>query len=89
MSKPENKWTGGKSMNFVKFDELMVNLDRVSAVRLRQNKNDGSYRNQEEFPYVADLFTGGGKPFTVHLTSKMAHELNRLIAATELNGGRR
>jgi hypothetical protein len=76
-------------MNFVKFDELMVNLDRVSAVRLRQNKNDGSYRNQEDFPYVADLFTGGGKPFTVHLTSKMAHELNRLIAATELNGGRK
>ncbi|MDR1220435.1 MAG: hypothetical protein LBK73_12610 [Treponema sp.] len=76
-------------MNFVKFDELMVNLDRVSAVRLRQNKNDGSYRNQEEFPYAADLFAGCGKPFTVHLTSKMAHELNRLIAATELNGGGR
>jgi hypothetical protein len=74
-------------MKFVKFDELMVNLDRVSAVRLRQNKNDGSYRNQEEFPYVADLFAEGDKPFTVHLTSKMAHELNRLIAATELNGG--
>ncbi|MDR1218673.1 MAG: hypothetical protein LBK73_03575 [Treponema sp.] len=76
-------------MNFVKFDELMVNLDRVSAIRLRQNKNDGSYRNQEEFPYIADLFAGGDKPFTVHLTSKMANELNRFIAATELNGGRR
>jgi hypothetical protein len=74
-------------MKFVKFDELMVNLDRVSAVRIRQNKNDGSYRNQAEFPYVVDLFTGGDKPFTVHLTSKRAHELNRLIAATELIGG--
>ncbi|MDR1073783.1 MAG: hypothetical protein LBL45_08935 [Treponema sp.] len=76
-------------MNFVKFDELMVNLDRVSAVRIRQNKNDGSYRNQNEFPYVADFFAGGEKPLTVHLTSKMANELNRLIAATELNGGGR
>jgi hypothetical protein len=75
-------------MKFVKFDELMVNLDRVSAVRLRKNKNDGSFRNQAEFPYVADLFTGGSKPFTVHLTSKMAQELTRLIAATELNGVR-
>jgi hypothetical protein len=76
-------------MNFVKFDELMVNLDRVSAVRLRKNKNDGSYRNQGEFPYVADVYAGAGKAFTVHLTSKMVHELNRLIEATELNGGRR
>jgi hypothetical protein len=65
----------------------MVNLDLVSAVRIRQNKNDGSYWNQEKFPYVIDLFAGGDKPFTVHLTSEMAHELNRLIAATELNRG--
>jgi hypothetical protein len=75
-------------MNFVKFDELMVNLDRVTAIRIRQNKNDGSFRNKDDYPYAVELYNGGDKPFTVHLTAKMAYELNQRIAATELNGGR-
>jgi hypothetical protein len=75
-------------MNFVKFDELMVNFDRVTAIRLRQNKNDGSFRNKDDYPYVVELDSGGGKPFTAHLTAKMAEEFNRLIAPKNLNGGR-
>jgi hypothetical protein len=72
-------------MNFVRFDELMVNFDRVSAIRLRQNKNDGSFRNKDEYPYVVDLFVGeNGKPFTFHLTAKMADAFKRLVVATDL-----
>jgi hypothetical protein len=76
-------------VNFVKFDELMVNFDHVTAIRIRPNKNDGSFRNKNDCPFVAELYNGGGKPFTAHLTEKMAYELNRLVAATEWNGGRR
>jgi hypothetical protein len=75
-------------MNFVKFDELMINFDLVSAIRLRQNKNDGSFRNKDDYPYVADLFTGGnGKPFTIHLTTKMTDAFKRLVASQDLSGG--
>jgi hypothetical protein len=75
-------------MNFVKFDELMINFDRVTAIRLRQNKNDGSFRNKKDYPYVAELYNSDGKPFIVHLTAKMASEFSRLIASKELDGGR-
>ncbi|MDR1893022.1 MAG: hypothetical protein LBQ48_08455 [Oscillospiraceae bacterium] len=75
-------------MNFVKFDELTVNLDRVAAYRLRQNKNDGSFRNKEDYPYVAELYGGGEKPFTIHLTEKMMAEFKQLISAKDLTGGR-
>ena len=74
-------------MNFVRFDELTINFDCVTAIRLRQNKNGGSYRNKDDYPVVADIFvSGSGKPFTIHLTNKMADEFNRHISAKPLGG---
>jgi hypothetical protein len=76
-----------KRMNFIRFDDLMVNLERVTAVKIRRNTNDGSFRNKKDYPYAAELY-GGGKPFTVHLTEKMMEEFNRQIVPKDLNGER-
>jgi hypothetical protein len=75
-------------MNFVMFDELGVNFDKVSVIRLRQNQNDGSFRNMREFPFIVDLYTSGNsKPFTVHLTSHMKEELAKIVQVKNLEGG--
>jgi hypothetical protein len=62
-------------MNFVRFDELMVNLYRVSTVLLRQNKNDGSFHNKNDYPHVAELYDGGEDPFIVYLRRKWRRSL--------------
>ena len=74
-------------MNFVRFGELTINFDRVTAIRFWQNKNDGSYRNKDDYPVSADIFvSGSGKPFIIHLTNQMADELKRLVSAKPLYG---
>jgi hypothetical protein len=77
-------------MNFLRFDELTVNFDQVAAIRLRRNKNDGSFHNKDVYPYVAEIFTAGNRtPFIVHLTGKTADELRRMIGYEELDGGKK
>jgi hypothetical protein len=77
-------------MKFIKFDGLAINFDHVAAVRLRRNKNDGSFHNKDVYPYVADVFTAGNRtPFTVYLAGKTADELKRMTGIEERDGGER
>jgi hypothetical protein len=78
-------------MTFIQFDEeLAINIDRVCAVKIRRNRNDGSYRNNADYPFIADIFVAGhGKPFTVHLTEYRVKALREHLHAKPLDEGRR
>jgi|LSQA01.1.fsa_nt_gi hypothetical protein len=77
-------------MTFIQFDEeLTINLERVCAVKIRPNRYDGSYRNNADYPFIADIFVAGhGKPFTVHLSEYRAKALREHLQAKPLDGRR-
>jgi hypothetical protein len=69
-------------MKFLIDDEgLAINTALITAVKIKQNKNDGTFKNNRGYPFVADIHVSGGreKPFTVFLTEKQERELSQFV----------
>ena len=73
-------------MNFIfdDEDELFISPVQITAVKFKRNKNDGSFKNREEYPFVADVHVvGREKPFTVFLTREKKQELVQFLKDRE------
>jgi hypothetical protein len=67
-------------------DGFSVSAAHITAVRIKTNRNDGSFKNRREYPFVADVYVSGrGKPFSIYLTAGRASELSLFVK--EDNGG--
>ena len=65
-------------------DGLAINTAQITAVRFKPNKNDGSYKNNREYPFIADIFVlDREKPFTVFFTEAQERELSRFMKDKE------
>ncbi len=65
---------------FYSGDGKAFNIDQIQAVNIKQNQNDGSFKHNREYPFVADVHVSGReKPFTVYLTGEKEAELSRLV----------
>ncbi|MDR1626994.1 MAG: hypothetical protein LBT33_10695 [Spirochaetia bacterium] len=65
-----------------------VNTAQMTAVRIKTNKNDGSFKNNRDYPFVADVHVSGReKPFTVFLTQGQGAELSLFVKEREMEGG--
>ena len=72
-------------MKFLADDEgLAINIAQITAVKIKTNKNDGTYKNKRVYPFVADVFVvGREKPFTIYLTEARERELSRFMNGKE------
>ena len=77
---------GGKNMKFLTDDDgLAISIDRIIAIKIKENKNDGSFKNRKEYPFVADVHVEGReKPFTIYLSESQNQELSQF---TQIKGG--
>ena len=65
-------------------DGLAINTSLITAVRFKENKNDGSYKNSRKYPHVADVHVSGReKPFTIYLSDEQKDELSRFMKSRE------
>ena len=65
-------------------DELCINPAQITAVKFKRNKNDGSFKNSRDYPFVADVHVAGReKPFTVFLTHEKKQELAQFLKNRE------
>jgi hypothetical protein len=61
-------------------DGLAINMANITAIKIKPNKNDGSFKNNMSYPYVADVHVSGReKPFTVYLTREKEAEVSQFI----------
>jgi hypothetical protein len=68
-------------------DGLAINTAQITAVKIKTNKNDGSFKNNREYPFVADVHVSGReKPFTIYLTDRQEAELSRFMKEREGSG---
>jgi hypothetical protein len=59
---------------------IAINTALMTAVKIKQNKNDGSFKNNREYPFVADVHVSGReKPFTTYLTESQSKELTQFL----------
>jgi len=72
-------------MKFLCDDEgLAINTAQITAVKIKQNKNDGTFKNGEEYPFVADVHVlYREKPFTIYLTREKERELSQFMKNKE------
>ena len=68
-------------MKFLTDDEgLSVNTAQITAVRIKPNKNDGTFKHYREYPVVVDVHVlDREKPFTMYLSSKQEKELSKFM----------
>ena len=68
-------------MKFLTDDEgLAINVSQITAIKIKPNKNDGSYKNSRDYPFVADVHVSGkDKPFTIFLTGTQERELSQFV----------
>jgi hypothetical protein len=68
-------------MKFLTDDEgFAINAAQITAVRIKANKNDGTYKNNQDYPFVADVHVAGReKPFTIYLTEVQERELSQFV----------
>ena len=72
-------------MKFLTDDEgLGINTSQILAVKIKSNKNDGTYKNYRDYPHVADVHViGREKPFTIYLTESQERELSLFMRDKE------
>jgi hypothetical protein len=68
-------------MNFLTDDDgFAINTAQITAVRIKANKNDGTFKHKKEYPFVAIVHVAGReKPFAVYLTKSHERELSRFV----------
>jgi len=65
-------------------DELFINPVQMTVVKFKRNKNDGTFKNKDAYPFVADVHVAGReKPFTVYLTHEKKQELAQFMENRE------
>jgi hypothetical protein len=65
-------------------DGFGINTAQITAVKIKTNKNDGSFKNNREYPFFADVYVSGReKPFAVYLTERQEAELSRFMKERE------
>jgi hypothetical protein len=64
---------------------LSINTALITAVKIKPNKFVETYKNREDYPYVADVHVSGReKPFTVYLTREKEQELSQFMKENNL-----
>ena len=64
-----------------------ISTAQITAVKIKANKNDGSFKNKRDYPFVSDVHVAGReKPFTIYLTGRQEAELSLFVKERE--GGR-
>jgi hypothetical protein len=68
-------------MKFLTDNEgLAINTAQITAVKIKANKNDGTFKNNRDYPFVADVHVSGKeKPFTIFLTERQESELSQFM----------
>jgi hypothetical protein len=65
-------------------DGFSINTAQITAVKIKTNKNDGTFKNSRKYPFVADVHViGREKPFTIYLTEGRKTELSRFMKDRE------
>ena len=63
---------------------LFINTALIIAVKMKPNKNDGTFNSREEYPFVADVHVKGReKPFTIYLTHEKEREISQYMRGRE------
>jgi hypothetical protein len=68
-------------------DGFAISTAQITAVRIKANKNDGSFKNNRDYPVVADVHVSGReKPFTVYLDASQEADLALMMKGREGGG---
>ena len=68
-------------------DGFAINTAQITAVKIKTNANDGSFKNNRDYPFVADVhILYREKPFTIFLTKEQETELSLLFKEREGGG---